>query len=160
MTKKFAPGLDQAWFQYQDLYDRYMSLLRDVGEAASLDDLQTYYEDKIDYAMNDWSTAQERFETGGYNDFDLGLDDEDKYLHDDGFQDQMEPQMTKDKVICPYCWGELKPSQYRIFKDGVGEICRDCGISKNLRFAGYAGFFLFGFVIGSAILGILLMVTS
>jgi hypothetical protein len=34
MAKKFAKGLDKAWYQYQDLYDRHMTLLRDLGEAT------------------------------------------------------------------------------------------------------------------------------
>ena len=76
MAKQFAPGLDKAWFQYQDLYDSHMALLRHIGESVNLEDLKTKYSDIIDYALNEWSTPSERFETGGYDDFDLGLDDD------------------------------------------------------------------------------------
>jgi hypothetical protein len=76
MPKKFAKGLDKAWFQYQDLYDRYMALLREIGEATNLEDIQSKYEAQIEDALNEWSTPQERFEMGGYDDFDLGLDED------------------------------------------------------------------------------------
>jgi len=78
MAKKFADGLEKAWFQYQDLYDRHMGLLRAIGEESDLGSLQEKFEAQIEYALNSWSTPQERFETGGYNDFDLGLDGPDE----------------------------------------------------------------------------------
>jgi len=78
MARKFAKGLDKAWFQYQDLYDRHMVLLRDIGETEDLEKLKKQYAELIDFALNDWSTPQERFEMGGYVDFDLGLTDEDE----------------------------------------------------------------------------------
>jgi hypothetical protein len=78
MAKRFEDGLEKAWYQYQDLYDRHMALLRALGESINLETLQKAYQSQIDYALNEWSTPQERFETGGYEDFDLGLDlDED-----------------------------------------------------------------------------------
>jgi len=73
MAKKFEDGLEKAWYQYQDLYDRHMALLRALGESVSLEALQESYQPQTDYALNEWSTPQERFEMGGYDDFDLGL---------------------------------------------------------------------------------------
>ena len=73
MTKRFEEGLEKAWFQYQDLYDRHRALLRAIGESDDLGSLQETFESQVDYALNSWSTPQERFEQGGYDDFDLGL---------------------------------------------------------------------------------------
>ncbi len=75
MTRKdFGIKLKVAWAQYQDLYDRHMRLLRALGEASGLDEIHESYETQIEYALQQWSTPKERFETGGFDDFGLDLD--------------------------------------------------------------------------------------
>lgn len=71
---KFPPELRKAWLQYQDLYDRYMYLLRRLGEATELDEVRKSYKQQIEYALHEWSDAQERFEMGCFDDIDLGID--------------------------------------------------------------------------------------
>jgi len=86
MVRAFEDGLDRAWVQYQDLYDKYMGLLRCLGMAKNIDDFETLrsvLSDKIDYALNEWSTPSERWEQGGYSDFGLDVPDEDDSQDDD-----------------------------------------------------------------------------
>ncbi len=71
--RKFPKGVERAWYHYQDLYDRHMALLRDIGGAQDIEDIQSKYDSQILHALNEWSTPQERFEMGGYDDFDLGM---------------------------------------------------------------------------------------
>ena len=75
MARQFQKGLEKAWYHYQDIYDRHMALLKRIGEGDINGVYQDYAED-IKYAMEEWSTPQERFEAGNYEDFDLGLDDD------------------------------------------------------------------------------------
>ena len=70
MANKFHPSLISAWIQYQDLYDRYMGLLRRVGEAEVLEELQGSLSAEIDYALSQWSDAKDRWETGGMDDLE------------------------------------------------------------------------------------------
>lgn len=79
MSKKLNKDIQKAWFQYQDLFDRHMALLRAIGESTDLEALKSQFAAVIDYALNEWETPQTRFEMGGYDDFDLGLDDDDEF---------------------------------------------------------------------------------
>ena len=76
MIKRFPRELSSAWIQYQDLYDRYMKLLRCIGEGA-IKEVYTSYEEQIEYALNEWQSPDERFNSGSFDDIDLGLDGED-----------------------------------------------------------------------------------
>ncbi len=73
--KKFPKQLRKAWLQYQDLYDRHMRLLRQVGDG-DINGVYSDYESEIQYAQESWQSPEERFDTGEFSDLDLGLDDE------------------------------------------------------------------------------------
>lgn len=70
MAKKFNKSLKIAWLQYQDLFDRYMRLLRKLGEA-DLESIYTLYESQIEYAQHEWQSPEERFEQGCLNEDEL-----------------------------------------------------------------------------------------
>lgn len=74
MAKKFPKQLRKAWMQYQDLHDRYMRLLRRLGEG-DVNGIYQDYEEQIEYAMEDWVSPEERFEAGGMDELELDLDD-------------------------------------------------------------------------------------
>jgi hypothetical protein len=74
MAKKFPKQLKKAWIQYSDLYDRYMRILRRLGEG-DVNGIYADYEEQIAYAVNDWVSPEERWEAGGMDDLELDLDD-------------------------------------------------------------------------------------
>lgn len=66
MPKKFPKELEKAWTQYQDMRDRYMRLLRRMGEG-DIEGVYKDYQSHIEYAMNEWTPPEERFEMGEYD---------------------------------------------------------------------------------------------
>ena len=73
MENKFGPELKKAWLQYQDMYDRYFALLRLLVLEDDIDKIRGRYGSHIEYAMKEWNSPRERFETGDFGDLDLGL---------------------------------------------------------------------------------------
>jgi len=65
MAKKFPKSLHRAWVQYQDLYDRYMRLLKKLGEG-DIEAIYKLYEAQIEFAMKSWQSPEARFEMGEY----------------------------------------------------------------------------------------------
>lgn len=66
MPKKFPKGLETAWIQYQDLRDRYMRLLRRLGEG-DVEGIYKDYEESIKYALEEWAPPEDRFDMGEYD---------------------------------------------------------------------------------------------
>lgn len=60
---KYQKSLRKAWIQYQDLYDRYMRLLRRLGEG-DVSDIYRDYEEQIEFALYKWSPPEDRYEIG------------------------------------------------------------------------------------------------
>jgi len=58
-------SLEDAWSQYKDLYDRHMFLLRLIGETTDIEDIKDVYEAQIAYALEEWISAQEKYEDFG-----------------------------------------------------------------------------------------------
>ncbi len=73
MKKKFGAQLKDAWVSYQEVYDRWYGLLRELALEDDIDVIRDKYKFAIEYAMKNWNSPKERFDAGSLEDFDMGL---------------------------------------------------------------------------------------
>ena len=59
MKKKFGRNLKDAWVSYQEVYDRWYALLREIALEDDIEVIRAKYKFAIEYSMKEWSSPEE-----------------------------------------------------------------------------------------------------